>query len=151
VPISAIGLCGVVLQLVLTTFALANFNEGNRLDDLTSCLLFLLRQMLQPAMPNGLVTQLKLASDSLPGVLEPGRSRSEAERLISAVASTDRTPYEEAVSDFEAAFERLVKAAGDKDEQRRAWLEATNHTFRIREFRKEAHGKAAYEARSNIT
>lgn len=62
------------------------------------------------------------------------------------MVNEDPIPYKEAVSDFEAAFERLVKAAGDKDEQRRAWLEAVNHTYRIREFRKKACEKAAYEA-----
>jgi hypothetical protein len=56
------------------------------------------------------------------------------------------TPYDEAVSDFEAAFDRLVKAFGDTDEQRRAWLEAVNHTYRLREYRKRACGKNAYEA-----
>ncbi|MGH4012056.1 MAG: hypothetical protein ACRDTH_28515 [Pseudonocardiaceae bacterium] len=36
-----------------------------------------------------------------------------------------------------------MNASGDKDEQRRAWLEAVNHIFRIR-----AHKKQAYEKRS---
>lgn len=62
------------------------------------------------------------------------------------MASGDRTPYDEAVSDFEAAFERLAKVSGDKDEQRRAWLEAVNHTYRLREHKKRACGKRAYEA-----
>ncbi|MFZ2117637.1 MAG: hypothetical protein WCB73_06340 [Pseudonocardiaceae bacterium] len=59
----------------------------------------------------------------------------------------DRTPYEEAVSDFEADFDRLVNASGDKDEQRRAWLATVGHTFRIREYRKEQCGTdEAYDA-----
>lgn len=53
------------------------------------------------------------------------------------------TPYDEAVSDFKAAFDRLLNASGDKDEQRRAWLQAVNHIFRIR-----AHKKQAYEKRA---
>lgn len=53
------------------------------------------------------------------------------------------TPYEEAVSDFEAAFDRLAKASGDKDEQRRAWLEAVNHTYRLREYRRQQYEKKA--------
>lgn len=61
------------------------------------------------------------------------------------MASGYSTPYDEAVSDFEAAFERLAKALGDKDEQRRAWLEAVNHIYRLREYRKLACGKNAYE------
>lgn len=48
------------------------------------------------------------------------------------------TPYDEAVSDFDAAFIRLKNSSGEKDEQRRAWLEAVNHTYRIREHRKSA-------------
>lgn len=61
------------------------------------------------------------------------------------MVSGNSTPYDDAVSDFEAAFERLAKAFGDKDEQRRAWLEAVNHTYRLREYRKQAC-KKAYEA-----
>jgi hypothetical protein len=53
------------------------------------------------------------------------------------------TPYCEAVSDFETAFDRLAKAFGEKDEQRRAWLETVNHTFRIREYRKQQYEKRA--------
>lgn len=51
------------------------------------------------------------------------------------------TAYDEAVSDFKAAFNRLLNALGDKDGQRRAWLEAVNHVFRIREYRKRAYEK----------
>ena len=59
------------------------------------------------------------------------------------MVNEDRTPYEEAVSDFEAAFDRLAKAFGGKDEQRRAWLETVNHTFRIREYRRQQCEKRA--------
>jgi hypothetical protein len=68
----------------------------------------------------------------------PGHSvgpRSEVEGMSRAMVNEDRAQYE-AVSDFEADFDRLVNASGDKDEQRRAWLAMVGHTFRIREYRK---------------
>jgi hypothetical protein len=64
------------------------------------------------------------------------------------VVNKDPTPYKDAVSDFEAAFERLMKASEDKDEQRRAWLEGVNHTYRLRKFRKKSCGKTTYEAQA---
>jgi hypothetical protein len=64
-----------------------------------------------------------------------------------AMVDEDRTPHEEAVSDFEADFDRLVNASGNKDEQRRAWLATVGHTFRIREYRREQCGSdEAYDA-----
>lgn len=86
---------------------------------------------------------------SLPASREPGYSSHSPQRsskAVSAVVNKDPTPYKEAVSDFEAAFEWLAKASGDKDEQRRAWLEGVNHTYRLREFRRKSCGKTTYEA-----
>lgn len=60
-----------------------------------------------------------------------------------------RSQFDLAVSDFDAAFERLRVAFGDEDEQRRAWLEAINHTYRLREHRKPGCGRAKEEFESH--
>lgn len=58
-----------------------------------------------------------------------------------------RAPYEEAVLDFDADFDRLMRASLDRDEQRRAWLAMVGHIFRLREYRMEqCDDDAAYDA-----